>query len=189
MHQRLLLKTAAESLLLGNRIPRDFFVTSGVGESNITVHAGSYHLALMDAGIERYNIMVYSSILPAEANQIEKSDVRIVHGSVMESIMACANSSDGRRATAAIIFGWLYDKTTGKKDGGIVAEYNGHDTEDEAEQSLKASLKEMYDRGFAEKYDIGDIQFHSRSILPTKKFATALVALCFTSYLFPVLKK
>ena len=43
----------------GNRIPRDYFVTSGVGESDITVHAGSYHLALRAAGIEMANQLVY----------------------------------------------------------------------------------------------------------------------------------
>ena len=46
-----------QSLTIGTRIPKDYFVTSGVGECDITVHAGSFHLALRDAGIERYNIM------------------------------------------------------------------------------------------------------------------------------------
>ena len=36
-------------ILVGNRIPKDYFVTSGIGESDITVHAGSYHLALKSA--------------------------------------------------------------------------------------------------------------------------------------------
>ena len=51
-------------ILIGNRIPKDFFITKGKGESDITVHAGSYHLALKDANIEMCNIMTYSSILP-----------------------------------------------------------------------------------------------------------------------------
>ena len=42
----------SEGILLGNRIPKDFFVTEGTGQSDITVHAGSYHLALRDAGID-----------------------------------------------------------------------------------------------------------------------------------------
>ena len=57
-------KGGEQSLLIGNRIPQTFFTTSGVGESDITVHAGSYHLALKEAGIERCNIITYSSILP-----------------------------------------------------------------------------------------------------------------------------
>ena len=62
-------KRGAE-LVIGTRIPKDYFVTSGAGESDITIHAGSYHLALKDAGIERCNIMTYSSILPSIANRI-----------------------------------------------------------------------------------------------------------------------
>lgn len=51
-------------ILVGNRIPRDYFVTKGTGQSDITIHAGSYHLALKKANIEMCNIMTYSSILP-----------------------------------------------------------------------------------------------------------------------------
>ncbi len=61
-----------KNLVVGNRIPRDYFVTTGSGESDITVHAGSYHLALKSAGIEMANIMTYSSILPGIANEIPK---------------------------------------------------------------------------------------------------------------------
>ena len=76
---------------IGNRIPQDFFVTSGVGESDITVHAGSFHLALREAGIERFNIMQYSSILPAIARETPRGSYNGMHGEVMETIMACAD--------------------------------------------------------------------------------------------------
>ena len=88
-----------ERLLTGNRVPRDFFLTSGVGESDITVHAGSYHLALRDAGIEMCNIITYSSILPAVATEVS-APPKHIHGSVMESIMAVVNAESGGRATA-----------------------------------------------------------------------------------------
>mgnify|MGYP001582426642 FL=1 len=79
-----------QNLLIGNRVPKDYFVTSGKGESDITIHAGSYHLALKEAGIESYNIMTYSSILPGIATEVPKPQ-GLVHGSVMESIMAVAH--------------------------------------------------------------------------------------------------
>jgi arginine decarboxylase len=173
------------SILLGNRIPKDFFITNGIGESDITVHAGSYHLALKDAGIECYNILTYSSILPAIATQVEKP-ARYVHGSVAETIMAAASSTQGILATAGIIFGWLYDKVTGQKYGGLVCEYNGSEREEEAGNSLRASLKELYVHGFSEGYDLGEIQLLTRSFIPRKKFGTALVALVFTNYVVPV---
>ena len=71
-------------IVIGNRIPRDYFITKGVGESDITVHAGSYHLALKEAGIETANIMTYSSILPSIATEIERPIIN--HGEVMECV-------------------------------------------------------------------------------------------------------
>ena len=53
-------------MIVGQRVPRNFFVTTGKGESDITIHAGSYHMALKDADIEMCNIMQYSSILPGK---------------------------------------------------------------------------------------------------------------------------
>lgn len=184
MRNQALLKSISQ-ILIGNRIPKDYFVTKGKGESDITVHAGSYHLALHEAGIEMCNIMTYSSILPAVANEISKPE-NLTHGSVMESIMGVANSTKGERATAGIIYGWLYNKSTGEKYGGLVCEYNGSLAETDAKQQLYASLNELYSNGYNADYDLRGIKVITESITPKKKFGTAIVALCFTNYLYPV---
>lgn len=181
---------------IGNRIPQDFFLTSGVGESDITVHAGSFHLALRKAGIERFNIMTYSSILPAIAREIPRNSYRGTHGEVMETIMACAdvershanNGLEGHveRATAGIIFGWLHNKKTRERYGGLVCEYSGHETEQFAERSLRASLNELHVNGFSDEFDVRNIRLVTRSVVPTKRCGTALVALCFTSCQVPI---
>ncbi len=175
------------NVLIGNRIPRDFFITSGSGESNITVHAGSYHLALKEADIEMCNIMTYSSILPKIAKEIKRPKT-LVHGCVMESIMAVSTNTKGKRATGAIMFGWLYDKKTKKKHGGLVCEYNGPKTEAAAEKELRQSLNELYTNGYSEKFELKEIRCISKSIVPKKKYGTAIVAICFTNYLFPVVR-
>ncbi|MDD5417623.1 MAG: pyruvoyl-dependent arginine decarboxylase [Candidatus Nanoarchaeia archaeon] len=169
-----------------NRIPKDFFITKGSGESDITIHAGSYHLALKDAGIEKCNIITYSSILPAVANEIEKPEV-ITHGEVMESIMAVANSNSGERATAGIILGWLYNKNTGEKYGGLVCEHNGNYTEEEIKEKLKLSINELYTNGYCERYELKDIKIIKESFIPKKKYGTAIVSLCFTNHLYPII--
>ena len=174
-----------QKITIGNRVPKDYFVTSGTGQSDIQIHAGSYHLALKDAGIERHNIMTYSSILPAIANEIARPH-GLVHGSVMETISAVAHAGTGERATAAIAYGWLYERSTGKRHGGLVCEYNGGLTEDEAQASLLMSLQELYTNGFEEDYELRDITCHKKSIILAKKHGTALVALCFTSYEVPL---
>ena len=171
--------------LIGNRIPKDYFVTSGLGESDITIHAGSYHLALRDAGIEMCNIMSYSSIMPGIASEVQRPKI-LVHGSVMECITAVSNSISGQRATAGIIFAWLYDKF-GKKYGGLVCEYNGHDEISTAGRELKASLNELYTNGYNDKYELKDQKLITRSFTPHKKHGTAIVAICFLNYLYPVL--
>jgi len=176
----------SEGILLGNRIPKDFFVTEGTGQSDITVHAGSYHLALRDAGIEMCNIMTYSSILPAVANETAKPQ-RLTHGSVMETIMAVANANEGTRATAGIIWGWLFDKSTGERHGGLVCEYNGSLPEADVESQLQDSLQELYTNGYSEDFELEGTRLHLRSFVPEKRFGTALVSLCFLNYLWPVL--
>ena len=185
--QKQVVLSASKNLLVGNRIPRDYFVTKGKGQSNITIHAGSYHLALKDAGIEMCNIMTYSSILPGIATEIERPE-NLVHGSVMETITAAANAEKGQRATAGIIYGWLHDRETGEKFGGLVCEYHGHLTEEEVESQLRESLQELYTNGFSERYDFGEIKLIMESLMPEKKFGTALVALCFTNYVYPILE-
>ncbi|MBU0615864.1 MAG: pyruvoyl-dependent arginine decarboxylase [Nanoarchaeota archaeon] len=172
-------------VLIGCRIPKDFFITKGSGESDITIHAGSYHLALKAAGIEMCNIMTYSSILPKIANEV-KRPLKIMHGSVMETIMAVSNCKKGERATVGIIFGWLYDKKTDEKYGGLVCEYNGNLTEKEAGEQLHQSLNELYTNGFSDDYEIKDINLNMESFVPKKEFGTALVALCFTNYVVPL---
>lgn len=173
--------------VIGNRIPKDYFVTQGQGESDITIHAGSYHLALKQAGIEMCNHITYSSILPGIAQEVQKPD-HLVHGSVMENISAVANAEKGQRATASIIFAWLYERKTGKRYGGLVCEYNGHDEVEIAQSQLRQSLQELYTHGFEEDYELKDPRITTESFIPQKKYGTALVAICFTSYIYPVVK-
>ncbi len=177
----------SEGFLAGNRVPWQFFETVGRGESDIAIHAGSYHLALRDANIEQYNIMTYSSILPGIA---EKTTFPLdsTHGAVMESIMSVCHSTMGERATAGIIYGWLYDRRTGEKYGGLVCEHAGNYGKQELRHRLGASLEELYINGYSEHYEMKDIEVLSESFIPKKKFGTALVALCFTSYYYPIIQ-
>lgn len=170
----------------GNRIPADYFETSGTGESDIAVHAGSYHLALKAASIEMCNIMTYSSILPGIASRIERPS-EITHGAVLESIMSVCNAEKGQQATAGIIYSWLFDRKDHTRFGGLVCEHEGNYDIHELERRLKASLDELYQNGYAERYILGEPRILSESFIPRKAYGTALTALCFTSYYHPVI--
>ena len=185
--QRPSLRADEKILITQNRIPKDFFITTGIGQSDVTIHAGSYHLALKDAGIERCNVIVYSSILPAIANEVQMPN-DLVHGSVLETIMAVANAEKGKRATAGLKFGWLYDKFTGKKYGGLVCEYSGDLPEDRAKEVLSRSLNELYTNGFSDNYILEDVKTITKSIVPFKRFGTAMIALCFVNFVHPLVK-
>jgi arginine decarboxylase len=176
-----------KGFIVGNRIPKDYFVSTGIGQSDIAIHAGSYHLALKDAGIEMANIMTYSSILPGIAREIPKPDA-ITHGEVMESIMAVSSGARGERVSAGIAYAWLTDKKSHKRYGGLVCEHNGNFTEGELERLLRSSINELYTNGFEERFSLGDLNIIKRSFVPLKTYGTALVALCFTSYFYPILR-
>ena len=175
-----------KEILIGMRIPKDYFITTGKGESDITVHAGSYHLALKDAGIEMCNIMTYSSILPGIARQVQRPK-ELRHGAVMETISAVATATKGKRATAGIVFGWLYDKKTKKRFGGLVCEYHGNKTVAATKKELLSSLDELYKNGFSKRYELNEITFNAKTIVPAKRYGTALVALCFVNYMVPLM--
>jgi arginine decarboxylase len=174
-------------LLLGNRIPHEFFITKGSGESDITIHAGSFHLALCDAGIGMKNIVTYSSVLPVEARQIAMPE-NMKQGDVMEVIMAAGHCRKGERITAGMAIAWLYEQNSGVKFGGLVCELSGNYPVEEIEEKLNESMQEIYHHGY-EAYKLGDLQLTTETFVPHKQYGTALVALCFNSYIFPVLDK
>ena len=63
------------------RIPGNFYTFKNcVGESSNTHHAGSYHKALRVAGIKDYNIMTYSSVVPAVSCEVDELPDYLVHG-------------------------------------------------------------------------------------------------------------
>ena len=172
-------------MIIGNRIPHTYFVTDGIGESDNTIHAGSYHLALREAGIENCNIITYSSILPARAKEIpQPARESFVHGSVMESIMAVASCVYGETATAGLTWAWLSDPTTHQRFGGLVCEYSGPLHELEVIRHLEEMMQELYTNGY-EHLTLGEPQYRLRSVTPTKMYGTALVSISFTSYELP----
>ena len=65
----------------GPRIPTDYFVTVGTGESDEGIppdpyETFSYDLALLEAGIENFNVVYYTSVLPPESREVSLEKVK-----------------------------------------------------------------------------------------------------------------
>jgi arginine decarboxylase len=171
-------------LILGQRVPRGFFITTGSGESDLTTHAGSFHLALRAAGIEMFNIMTYSSIIPAGAALVKEPKEK-VHGAVLECIMARIDVRKNHPGVAGIGFGFLRDKS-GKSMGGIVVERTVEGLTTDVEIQCRNSLMELYENGYS-KYELTGKRIITSAIVPNKEYGTALVSLCFVDYVVPVI--
>ena len=88
---------------VGNLIPNTFFITKGSGESDLEKHAGSYHMALYDAGISDFNIMTYSSVIPATAHLATMDELDLPpFGSEMKTIMAVSHGYQDEFVSASL---------------------------------------------------------------------------------------
>jgi arginine decarboxylase len=195
-------------IVLGNRVPYEYFLTKGKGESNagsegLPYETGSYDDALNDAGIQNSNVIEYTSVIPVGAKEIPKEEglKRINWGEVLEVIKAQSNGKKGQHISAAVMTTTIIDPT-GKYLGGFACEYSGSGTRKEAEDSLIISIAGMIKRrGYGNikgetkiyKDNITDTGY---KIHPGKVFiyddikvneehGTVFCAICFVSHRYP----
>lgn len=182
----------------GPRIPTAYVVTSGVGQSDDGIppdpyETFSYDLALKQAGIEDFNVMYYTSVLPPEAHEvpIDKVKQHFHHGAVLEAIMSKSEGYKGDTLVAGVGRVWAVN-AKGEPIGGYAAEYTrkyagkkvdaiqaGRD----ARQMLTKSLKhELTIRGLTQT---GEMKFEIASIHVEKKYGIALAALGFLNFIYP----
>jgi arginine decarboxylase len=201
-------------IILGNRVPYEYFITQGKGESNagskgLPYETGSYDAALFNAGIQNANVIEYTSVMPTESKELTKEEglKRLQWGEVLECIKAQANGKRGSKISAAVITTSVTDPR-GKYLGGFACEYSGSGTKEEAEQSLLQSIVGMIERrGYGVMKESGKMQLYKDNVTdngykihPGKNFVyeyldvkeehgSVFTAICFVSYRFPTIKK
>ena len=199
-----------ETQVIGNRIPYEYFVTTGKGESaagssGLPYETGSYDAALNCAGIENANIIKYTSVIPPHAKRIPKNGglKQIRWGEVMECIVAQANGVKNNKITAAVMTTEV--KTPkGVHLGGFACEYSGSGAKMDVESSLIESIKDMIARRGYGKFPKelilyqdnvtskgyivhpGKVLAHSTMHIK-KAHGTVLASLCFVSYKYPII--
>lgn len=106
---------------IGTLVPRKVFFVKGVGRHRDELH--SFELALRDAGIERFNLVPVSSILPPGCEIIapEEGLKELQPGQIVFCVMARhASEEPGQRITAAMGCAQPLDP----KGYGYLAEYD-----------------------------------------------------------------
>ncbi|RCV65021.1 arginine decarboxylase [Methanophagales archaeon] len=118
-------------------IPREFFVTSGVGMDS--EQAAAFDFALFDAGIGECNLVGVSSILPAKAVETERSKVILTPGEITFCVMSRADGESGEVIGAGIGYG----RKVEENGSGIVCEHHGHHSETYLTEKLREKLYKM----------------------------------------------
>ena len=201
-------------IILGNRVPYEYFMTKGKGESDagsegLPYETGSYDAALFEAGIQNANVIEYTSVMPTESKQISKEEglKRLQWGEVLECIKAQSNGKKGSKISAAVMTTSVIDPK-GKYLGGFAVEYSGSGTKEDAEASLAESVIGIIERrGYGKLKGGGNLEmykdnvtdngykihpgaiFEYENLKVTKKHGSVFTAICFVSYKFPTLNK
>ncbi len=188
--------------VFGNRIPKDYFVSSGHGDTDIGPgddpwETGSYDLALMEAKIENFNVILYTSVLPPESREIpiEEAEKYFRHGAVIETIMASVNGVKGNTLCTGVGRIQVRRKSDGKHIGGFAAEYekvykekniSSKEARIAAEKMLTISLMGEVNRRYSsEDYEYFDVVHKINCFKVENKYGTSLVALCWINYIYP----
>ena len=172
--------------LIGNLIPNNFFVAKGSGESDLEKHAGSYHMALYDAGIADFNIMSYSSVIPATARLVTMDEIDLPpFGSEMKTIMSVSHGYQDEFVSAGVVYAWMYrDEDFDDKVGGLVCEVSGRYRIEELESRLIRVINDLHQKTYGRYYS-GDLNFITEGITIEERYGTAVAALCFVDFWVP----
>jgi arginine decarboxylase len=174
---------------IGCRIPKEYFWVIGWGESDVGIETGSYDAALHMAGIENYNVLLYTSVLPPETVELQQLP-DIHHGSVLEGIIAVQHTDKpGTRITAGLLMAKVHRSSDGSLLGGFACEYAGNGSVEEAEANLREAMQQLFARRYESRfYKLEFGKSVVRTFTPERSFGTILVGIGFASYLVPVLK-
>jgi arginine decarboxylase len=122
-------------------IPKQIFLTKGMGRHKEKLT--SFEMALRSAGIEQYNLVRVSSILPPECKIIsrEKGLKLLSPGEIVFCVMSENSTNESRRLTAASV-GLAIPRD--KKEHGYLSEHHsfGQNEEDAGDyaESLAAEM-------------------------------------------------
>lgn len=123
-------------------IPRKVFFTSGVGIH--PEHLESFEVALRDAGIEKFNLVTVSSILPPNCEIISREEglKDLSPGEIVFCVMSRISSNEPRRTLSTSV-GCAFPQNVNKH--GYLSEYHAYGkTAQEVGDHSEKLAKSMY---------------------------------------------
>jgi arginine decarboxylase len=129
-------------------IPRKVFLTSGVGVDSDPLI--SFEFALRDAGIEKFNLVPVSSILPPGCKIVEKEEglEELIPGQIVFCVMAKITScEEGKKIFASI--GAAIPPSPSSI--GYIAEHTGYGDERKGEKYAEKLAEKMLESAFGLK--------------------------------------
>jgi len=116
-------------------IPREFFLTSGKGVSNVS-KLNAYLNALIEAGVAQCNLFPAGYIIPPKCRERRWKKVPV--GMITPAVIARADGGGGDTIGAGLAWGW-------EKNGlyGVVAEASGNMDRKALKETLKRRLESM----------------------------------------------
>ncbi len=139
--------------MMGRLVPREVFFVSGVGRHEDELM--SFELALRDAGIEKFNLVPVSSILPPGCVVVDKDDglSKLQPGEIVFCVMARYSSRESGEEIFASIGAAIPEK-----DGvnGYIAEHSGkwYDGAESYAEKLAAEMVKTQGNGTARTISI-----------------------------------
>ncbi len=152
-------------------IPREFFVTSGVGMD--CEQAAAFDFALFDAGIGECNLVGVSSILPVNAVERERSNVILTPGEITFCVMSRADGKSGEVIGAGIGYG----RKVEENGSGIICEHHVHHSETYLIVKIREKLYKMAEIR-AKEIVVNSLKAKSVEV-EEGKFGSVVVALVF----------
>ncbi len=121
-----------------NLLPKGFFVTAGRGSEGLS-QLNAFDRALKDANLAGCNLVTVSSIIPADAREV--NPVSIAPGTITFCVLSREDGVSGELIGCGL--GWGVCEDENGKGYGIVAEQHGHSSSEYIRHEVKSKLERM----------------------------------------------
>ena len=153
-------------------VPRKVFFA--VGKASHEDPLISFELALRDAGIEKFNLVQVTSVLPFGCEVIDKSSglKELTPGQIVFCVMARKTSNEAGKKIYATIGVAMPNKPS---QNGYLTEYYGYYTDENVEEYAEHAATLMFESAFGEK-PLKSFSVSSKAVVEKNKHTTVVAA-------------